>query len=235
VISTLYDVFELQIPQLSISAVIKGPELGQSDTSYSYRLSTGEYVKFTTYDDGLIYANLGQWGVSPTKYGQDTNTAYFMFGFQTAPAGMPRRGEATYSGVNDVNGTVFIQGGEIGELHGSGSLTADFGKNTVTGVLSDITVTPASGGATLPWDTVSLSGTISGDLISGKASVVQSPGNSLSLATSGKGSLSGGFYGPAADDVALIWTLHDAKGSNAVGTFGAPGPCLCLCLCLQAR
>jgi len=242
VISELRNIIELQIPGLSMSTIFRF-YLAGGDTSFSDRLSNGKYLNLTTFNDNLVYANLGQWGVSRTKYGQDnfadlqnaygadTNVAYFIFGFQTPPAGMPKKGDATYSGVNDVNGTVFIQGGEIGSIQGNGSLTADFGDNRVTGVLSGLSVTMA-GGATLPWDTVSLSGTISGDLISGNASVSQSPGNSLSLATSGKGTLRGGFYGPAADNVALIWTLRDAQGSNAVGTFGAALPCH---TCLQSR
>jgi hypothetical protein len=71
------------------------------------------------------------------------------------------------------------------------------------------------------WDTVSLSGTIANALITGTTAVTSSPGNAGSLAASGAGTIRGGFYGPAANEVGLVWTLRDAAGSIAVGTFGA--------------
>jgi len=222
------DEFELQIPGLTIDAKLKlvnDPSTG--GLVASTRLPSGDYLGVQTFDDNLNYAVLGKWGVAPTKGGQDTNAAYFMLGYQTAPSAMPKKGEAIYSGVDNVNGTVLIQGGGTGQLTGNGLLVANFAKDTVSGLLSDITVTSDTG-ATSPWDTVSLSGTISGDLISGTASVAASPGGSLSLAKSGKGTISGGFYGPTANEVALIWTLRDGKGSNAVGSFGAANGLSCL-------
>jgi hypothetical protein len=207
VLNRANDAIELQVPGLAIDAKLKLIDNSTSSgKSASTKLASGEE-------------------------GQDTNAAYFMIGFRTPIESMPKQGSAFYNGQNNVNGTVLIQGGVIGQLHGNGDLAADFANDTVDGLLSDIKVTSPTG-AVMPWDTITLTGTISGNVIRGTTSVLQSPGNSLSLAPyNSKGTLSGGFYGPTANEVALIWTLHDAKGSTAVGTFGAAA----VCLCLQAR
>jgi len=232
VLNRATDEIELQVPGLAIDAKLKLIDNSTSSgKSASTKLANGEYLNLKTFDDNLNYAILGQWAVTRTKEGQDTNAGYFMIGFRTPIESMPKQGGAFYNGQNNVNGTVLIQGGVIGQLHGNGDLAADFANDTVDGLLSDIKVTSPTG-AVMPWDTITLTGTISGNVIRGTTSVLQSPGNSLSLAPyNSKGTLSGGFYGPTANEVALIWTLHDAKGSTAVGTFGAAAECLCV----QAR
>jgi len=237
VLNRAADEIEIQVPGLAIDAKLKLHDgfssLSPGEIKFgSTGLTNGGFLRLNTFGDDLNYAILGQWSVARTKYGPDTNAAYFMIGFQTPLESMPTTGAAVYRGFGDVNGTVLIQDGQTGTLTGNGLLVANFAKDTVTGVLSDIRVIAAATGTTnlqaFAWDTVSLSGTISGDLISGTTSVIGNPGNSVSLAKSSKGTISGGFYGPTANEVALIWTLHDGKGSNAVGTFGAATGISCL-------
>jgi hypothetical protein len=226
VLNRAADEIEIQVPGLAIDAKLKLHEgfssLSPGEFKYGATgLTNGGFLHLSTFPDNLNYAILGQWSVSRTKDGPDTNAAYFMIGFQTPLESVPKTGAAAYRGVDNVNGIVLMEGGQMGALRGNGLLVANFAKDTVTGSLSDMTVTTAYNYFPQAWNTVSLSGTISGDLISGTASVAGNPGGSLSLAKSGKGTISGGFYGPTANEVALIWTLHDSKGSNAVGAFGA--------------
>jgi len=219
------DEIEVRIPGLAIDARLKLSEYASSFspgvTKFGLaRLSDGDFLRLNTFPDDLNYAILGQWSVGRTRYGPKSDDAYFMIGFQTPLESMPKTGAAVYRGFENVDGTVLMQNGQTASVTGNGVLVANFAKDTVTGSLYDMMVTTVLK-TQMAWDTVYLSGTISGDLISGTAAVINNPGNSLSLAKSGKGTISGGFYGPTANEVALIWTLHDSKGSNAVGTFGA--------------
>jgi hypothetical protein len=223
-VNTSTNSVELKIPSLSIDQTFT---LGKNGATASSTLSGGQVLNFTLVSANLTYTALGNWSInSGGTNGQTTNISYFILGYQTAPSSMPTSGSATYSGTNDVTGVVGIQGGSnsgtgSANLTGNASLTANFATNTVTGTLSNMMATPSNGGAAVAWDTVNLSGSITGNLISGTTSVGSSPGTSYSLAAGGTGTLKGGFYGPSANEVGAVWTLHDATGSGAVGSFGA--------------
>jgi hypothetical protein len=138
---------------------------------------------------------------------------------------MPTTGSATYSGTGNVSGFAAIQGAAtpagLSDIAGDGSLTANFATGAFTGAFTNMTATPVSGGTALPWNNVSLTGTISQNVFTGTAAVTSVPANAASISASATGTINGGFYGPAANEVGLIWRLQDAAGSLAVGTFGA--------------
>jgi hypothetical protein len=138
---------------------------------------------------------------------------------------MPTTGSATYSGTGNVSGFAAIQGAAtpagLSDIAGDGSLTANFATGAITGAFTNMTATPVSGGAALPWNNVSVTGTISQNVFTGTAAVTSVPANAASISASATGTINGGFYGPAANEVGLIWRLQDAAGSLAVGTFGA--------------
>jgi len=134
-----------------------------------------------------------------------------------------------------VSGFVAIQGAPtsagLSDIEGDGSLTANFATGAIKGSFTNMTATPVSGGATIPWNSVAFSGSISttvdngistGNIFTGTAAVTTAPGNAASLAASGTGVIGGSFYGPKANEVGLSWYLQDANGSFAVGIFGAP-------------
>jgi hypothetical protein len=191
---------------------------------------------------GLNYTELGNWSISPTiTTGTASQTAessegvgFFVYGYQTPPASVPNTGSATYSGTGNVSGFAAIQGATtpagLSDIAGDGSLTANFATGAITGSLTNMTATPVSGGATIPWNSVALSGSIStvvnngvssGNTFNGTTAVSSAPGNAASLPATATGAFSGGFYGPSANEVGLTWSLQDAKGSLAVGVFGA--------------
>jgi hypothetical protein len=72
---------------------------------------------------------------------------------------------------------------------------------------------------------VILSGTISSNVFSGQTAANSAPGNSLSLKATAVGAITGGFYGPAADNVGAVWTLSNGDGTGAAaGALGAAKP-----------
>lgn len=223
-VNTSTNSVELKIPSLSIDQTFT---LGQHGATASSTLSNGQVLNFTLISAGLNYTALGTWSIDAAgSNGMTTNISYFILGYQTAPTSMPTSGSATYSGTNNVTGVVGIQGGSSNgtgsaNLTGNASLTANFGTGAITGSLSNMMATPSNGGSAVAWDSVSLSGSISGALFSGTTAVASTPGTSYSLAAGGTGTLRGGFYGPSANEVGAVWTLHDATGSGAVGSLGA--------------
>ncbi len=193
---------------------------------------------------GLNYTELGNWSISQyplsgpnaQMVANTENLGFFVYGYQTPPASVPTTGSATYSGTGNVSGFVAIQGAAtpagLSDISGDGSLTANFATGAITGSLTNMTATPVNGGATIPWNSVSLSGSIStavfngavytNNVFSGTTAVASAPGNAASLPASATGVFGGGFYGPTANEVGVSWTLRDGTGSFATGVFGAP-------------
>jgi hypothetical protein len=218
--------------------------LANGSTVTNAPLVGGGYLKLNLLNNlGLNYLELGNWSISTSPISGTnsdiaagtTSVGFLVYGYQTPPASMPTTGSATYSGTGNVSGFTAIQGATtpagISDIAGDGSLTANFATGAITGSFTNMTATPVSGGATIPWNSVALSGSVSttvingvstGNIFSGTAAVTSAPANAASLAASAAGSFGGGFYGPTANEVGLSWYLQDAKGSFAVGIFGAP-------------
>lgn len=212
--------------------------------------TTGQLVSYAPPGGGLSYVQLGSWtNATQTDPTRTANTlAFYIFGFQTPIASMPATGTATYNQVGGVTGLAFLEGGELtsgmrggngtiggageGIINGDGTLTANFATGLITGSFTNMTSTTGKftngsvscvcTGTTRAWNDISLTGTISGAAISGTTSISSNPNNATSFAATGSGTISGGFYGPAANEVGLVWTVQDSNKSIAMGTFGAP-------------
>ena len=179
---------------------------------------------------GLQYADFGLWNISPTgNTGSNQIPAYIGAGGGGKPGmsettAMPTTGSGSFTG--GAAGYV-IKGGTGGEFYGTSSLTANFatGGGTVTGTISAINVynfsTNALSGTMNP---ISISATIGGAgnsaaELSGTASAQSGAGTAFDI-TGATGSIKGGFYGPAAQEVA--GTFHmSGGGAQIVGAFGA--------------
>jgi hypothetical protein len=164
----------------------------------------------------LQYVGLGNWGAESQTAGRGTQAQYIM-GYETPAASMPAGGLATYSGTT--SGWVRLQNGGGGILKGNAALTVNFSTASVSGALTGIVVNPEV--ANEPWNDVSLQASIvSGSAISGTATVTTAPGAHRSLNAGATGSLEGAFYGPAANELGAVWTLHDGT-NGASGVIGA--------------
>jgi hypothetical protein len=185
----------------------------------------------------LTYTLLGAWTYVPASGG----VSYFgsvAAGSATPAGSVPTTGSATYTG-NGANGGVggayFVPSGTgtiaAGSLQGNLSMTANFATNAVNGSMTNMTATPTGGGASTPWNDVSLSGSISrssgpvtainGTTVAGAAPAGAGTAGFSSAAT---GRFFGGFFGPNADEVGGTWTLTDPNaaggGKTAFGAFG---------------
>jgi hypothetical protein len=220
-----YPVFDLNIPSLSVSASnVRGD--GTPVT-----LSGGGQVSAAVAT--LNYTLLGAWTYTPVGGGGYLGMA--VTGSGTPGTGTPTTGSATYSGTGGVVGAYFVPTGsgtiQAGTLSGNVSLNVNFSANTFSGTMSNMTATAyANGSGTTPWNNVSLTGTV----VRGAGPAVLSGSTSTSAAPTGAGiagfssaatgSLSGAFYGPAAQEVGANWTLYEPTsdgGKAALGMFGA--------------
>ena len=168
----------------------------------------------------LSWTTYGFWNVQASN--NYTNAA-FVTGYATPAASVPVNGSATYRG--NVIGEAYhpsadgIDGVNFYHLSGDVTLQASFGSGSISGDLTNM-ITTGFEGDTAPWNSVSLLGTISGGQFSGTSAATSAPANGGSLSSSATGTFAGMFFGPSAQELGAVWTLHDGT-SSAVGSFGA--------------
>ncbi len=182
---------------------------------------------------GLSYANFGDWTLSacaatascmPTDIGV---SAGGQFGV-TQTAAMPTQGSLSYSGgaVGYVGQPAGTGPNNAAQFYGTSNLTADLSNNTITGSITGIqaySVGNGGAGQTLlgSINNIGLSGTISGSAFSGSSTVTGPAGSAFDI-SGASGSLTGGFYGPNANEVAGLFNLNGGANNTAlVGSFGA--------------
>jgi hypothetical protein len=179
----------------------------------------------------LNYSLYGAWAVSPSSVGgSQVASGVFLSGYQTPASGVPT-GTAQYSGngttTGGVSGLVLVPSGSTaitgGTLTGSPAISVNFSTGSVSGVLN-MTVTPTGSTTVSGWNSVGLQGTLSGASLSGAtASQNNPPAGSLSFDASSTGAFSGSLFGPNAQELGAVWTLHDptGQGKTAIGVIGA--------------
>ena len=166
----------------------------------------------------LNWTTYGTWGVH-VDFGVPSSTAAaFVTGYKTPAGSVPTTGTATYVG-SVVGQVMHAEAGQengvgIADLTGKASLQANFGDDSISGSLTDMMA------GSLPWNSVSLSGTISGGQFSGATAATSAPGNALSMAASATGTFNGMFFGPKAQELGAVWTLYDGHFA-AIGSIGA--------------
>ena len=210
--------YELKVPHLGIDVVLQANGPGQ-------QLPSGAVAGLSALNPSrlLNYAELGDWATTSATSSATSNFGYFVFGYQTPLAGLPSSGTATYSGTGNVSGLVVSPGQTGGAvlagLRGDASLSANFTSGAVTGALTNMIATGQ--GAQSVWNTVSISGALSGSNFSGTTAATSAPGTTYALTGAATGNVTGALYGPTANEAAAVWTLSDGTRS-AVGVFGAP-------------
>lgn len=233
------NVYQLKEPGLSIDAsnLVSGVQATLSD---------GRRLSVVT--SPLNYTLMGLWIVSGTSNPDNVYWGIGITGYQTPTSGVPASGTATYTGnsstapssglvsatTGGVYGLVFAPTGSTmntAELRGQASLNVNFSAGTITGSLTNMTSSVLDGGPD-PWNSVSLSGTLSGATVQGSTAVTSVPAalpstailaNSLPLGAGATGSFSGAFFGPNAQELGINWTLYDPSGNGkmAIGSVSA--------------
>ena len=160
---------------------------------------------------GLNYSAFGLWAVSyendPT--GNGAGRAYpFAFGNLTPSPSVPVTGSATFNGT-----TIGLGGGgganSLYALQGNAQIVANFSTQSVAAKFTNLTTQNIYTNATGTLPDLTGASTITGNAYSGPIT-----GTGLT------GSLSGHFYGPAAQETAGVWQASGG-GNSWMGSFGA--------------
>jgi hypothetical protein len=146
------------------------------------RVATSTPVKLT-------YVSFGYWSHTDRTTG-DRNDIYFLYGFPTTDAGMPRTGTASYGTMVAGNSVRTGAGAGSYQLAGNATFDADFANGTVN---TQLNLTRTIPGGT--WDIGSFTGngTIYSSQFSGSFT--------SSVSSFAGGSFAGGFYGPGAAEM----------------------------------
>lgn len=182
-------------------------------------VEAGGSVPDLTAGQKLDWTRYGAWSETwegdwfSTDGGRDD--LFFVLGYRTPNSGMPTAGSATYSGT--AQGIVVSSKGESAQLTGNASILANFSSARVTGTLSGMM---ANG---TPWNDVSLTSTLVGNVFSGDARVMSSSSGTHAFSGSATGNLEGQFFGPVAQELGAVWTLFDGS-RTAVGTLTGRSP-----------
>jgi len=159
------------------------------------------------------YVLPGMWLISTSS---TATFSAFVMGLQTAFAGVPSSGLASYSG--DSVGVLFTPDNSSA-LWGLANLTANFSTGVVSGGVTNVGAFNGNAGGT------SNDVELSANMLAGSSSFrgttkAGPPGNGPSLSATATGTIEGGFFGPNAEELGAVWTLSD--GTNAaIGTIGA--------------
>jgi len=179
-------------------------------------------------NDILNYVALGEWWSFSSPFVPQTVTQ-FVFGYETPTSAMPTTGTAVFSGV--AWGLLFASGDDqisLFQLYGKAALSVDFASGKIAGGFSQMTAQgPWAGrsgfGVVTPWNDVSVSASIAAgtNKFTGTTAAASNLQSAASLSTSATGSITGGFYGPTAQELGAIWTLSDGSASAIGGVAAA--------------
>ena len=157
----------------------------------------------------LQYVTFGNWANSD---GSMLTFGGLVFGIRTPTGAVPKTGTASYAG--ETVGMLFDKpSGHAFRLTGDVTLAADFLAATVIGNLTNMETRDLQGGALSTWGDLKINATISGNTFSGTAG-----SKDTTLADPLGGTASGGFFGPAAQEIGGSWNVLSGK-EMANGTF----------------
>ena len=183
---------------------------------------------------GLSYSGFGTWSLTPCSNSTNCLPAYAGVTAGAQPgvlqtSTMPNSGSATYTGgaVGYIVQTPGTGTNNAAQFWGNTSLTATFasGSNQITGSVSGITVWNVGNNGssqtqiTGTVNAVTMAASISGSSFTGTTSAGSTAGTAFNL-TGATGSLTGAFYGPAANEMAGVFTLANTN-VKLIGSFGA--------------
>jgi hypothetical protein len=200
---------------------------GAADLSFS----DGTFAQYSREEDGtaklltlllpgeqnqlitLSYLTYGYWAQAPASGSelQSGEIVFFVGGHRTLPENMPRSGTGTYTGIVD---GLALRGGEWYRLLGStGTLSADFGAGSITSRL--VLVGSQAAGQIIDLGSIDYTGTISA---SANAFSGLYQGGTGDFTAAHEGSLTGAFFGPAANEAGFIFDVT-GEAASARGVF----------------
>lgn len=219
--------------RLGQTGVINGDYTIASSTDPAIPITGGGSFEAYGPAAGLQYTAFGVWDLAPCANTASCTPAYAGT-YGGAKLGvvltstMPTTGGATYTGgaVGYVVQPVAVNPTNVAQFYGTSSLTANFGTGGITGSITGInaySVGNNSSGQTLlgTINNIGLTATISGSSYAGTTTVTGGAGTAFNIAGA-TGTVTGGFYGPAANETAGVFDLSGgANNTTLVGSFGA--------------
>ena len=173
------------------------------------------------FTSNLNYTLLATWIIPAKDAIHVAELGVGVSGYQTPGSAVPTSGTATYLGNGGATGTVATPVGAT-SVKGDVTVNVNFGAGSFTGALTNMNVATAGGPA--PWNSVNLSGSLSGATLSGSTAATSAPsGSVLPFGTAATGTFNGALYGPGGEELGAVWSLHDTAGggSSALGLIGA--------------
>lgn len=217
-------ILEFKLPQIGLDAT------GLAGDGSTVTLADGR--KFTLWADNLTYSLYGAWNLTPIQVGGAANYQFGagISGYQTPTANVPT-GTATYLGNSAATGGAFGHvvtpdgAGNIviNSVAGNASIAVNFTTGSINGSLTNMQVATSTT-SSVPWNNVSLTGSMAGATLSGTtASSGTPPTGSRSFDASSAGTFNGSLFGPNGEELGAVWTLHDGtgQGKTAIGFIGA--------------
>jgi hypothetical protein len=226
---SMYPLLDLKVPSIGLDAH------GVTGDAVTLTLANGDKINGSFRN--MDYTMTGQWAY--TASGSSTTIiGAFTTGLQTPAANVPATGTANFIGNGSspgqpqagfVAGRMYVPDGNGGitgsPVSGVANLSVNFAGGAVTGTLTGM-MTNAGSTSVLPWNTVNLSGSLSGAAVSGTTSTTGAPlgAGALGFSSAAVGTFGGALYGPNANEVGAVWSLAEPTtdgGKAVLGTFMA--------------
>lgn len=206
---------ELSIPSLGIYAVLAANADSPTEIADGFVALAGAVGN---------YLMVGSWGAA---FDNSATLSFFVTGYRTPTDQLPTSGTASFSGTNNVAGSVLVEttgnAAAGGILVGDAAFDVNFSTGAVDGAFTNLIAFGPQGAAT-DWNDVSVSGTLGSaggvSTLSGTTAASNAPGTPFALSGGADGHINGGLFGPSAEELGAVWSLADGNGA-ALGTVAA--------------
>jgi hypothetical protein len=209
---------------IGLTGVTEGNGTIQSSTDPA--VTTAGIANFTGFARvprlNLQYVNFGDWVIRPCA-ADDCAPVYVVMIGGGAPGVSPTStmpsGTASYLGLAT---GIIEQSSDVARFRGDIGLTADFGTGEINGQIAGIQAYDTDTDTRLGTvNDIGLAASISGSSYTGATSVIGRAGNAFDI-SGASGQISGGFYGPAANETAGVFYLNGGtNNTHLTGAFGA--------------
>jgi hypothetical protein len=206
---------ELSIPSLGINVVLTANADSPTEIADGFVALAGAVGN---------YLMVGSWGAA---FENSANLSFFVTGYRTPTDQLPTSGTASFSGTNNVAGSVLVEttgnAAAGGILVGDAAFNVNFSTGAVGGAFTNM-IAFGPQGEPSDWNDVSVSATLGSaggiSTLSGTTAASNAPGTPFALSGAADGHINGGLFGPSAEELGAVWSLADGNGA-ALGTVAA--------------
>jgi hypothetical protein len=178
--------------------------------------------------DNLDYTRFGYWTLPDANPYYDVAGGAWLAGYVTSVSQIPTSGSASYSGrvVGLASSYPSCQCNDYLDFAGSVSMTANFASRAISGSMTNLQFTNMEF-TDIPLNDIGFAATLDATrgTYTGTTSALTFPVNPYpnfpyAVVPGAKGTITGAFYGPSAQETGAVWTLSDGT-HRLIGSFGA--------------